>query len=506
MSFLDNLENTLLTDFNESTTENGAKGYRTTGNPLLDMNFKISSYRNMSDEEIVNDFKKCFLKDKTLSLQFLFFIRDREEGLGERRTFKVILKALAEAYPGYIPTLMPLVGEYGRFDDLLPLLDTKERDDVANYLIDTMIKDFKDMEDGKPISLLAKWLPSINSSSKETKRYAKILISYLKKRDSSFSEKRYRKALSKMRQYLDVVEKKMCSQEWDKIKYEAVPSKANLIYRNAFLEHDYERRTAYLDSLKKGEKKINAGKLFPYEIYKSINSNTQNDETLQQLWNNLPPLKNDTESVLVVADGSGSMEWTNLNGTNVTALDVANSLAIYFAERARGEFKNTYITFSMNPQLVHFKDTDNLFEKKKIALLHDECSNTDIEKVFQLILRTAKNHDMRQEDIPTTILILSDMEFDYGCSNANKTLFDSIKQDYDLAGYRMPRLVFWNICGRTNTIPVLKNDLGVALVSGFSTTIFDMVLTNTLDPLEILLEKLNTPRYLRIKEVIEKDR
>lgn len=510
MSFLKNLEDNLLEDWNVSVTENGAVGYKTTGRPMLDMNFKISSYRNMSEMEIVDDFKKCFLQDEVLALQFLFFIRDREEGLGERRTFKVIFKALADAYPGYVAELIPLVGEYGRFDDLLPLLDTREREDVSKYLTETMISDFKKMEENKPISLLAKWLPSINTSNKDQRRYANILIKKLQEKDKSFNASRYRKALSKMRTYLDVVEKKMCANEWDKINYETVPSKANLIYKDAFLRHDEERRTNYLESLKKGEVKINAKKLFPYEIYHKTDSY---DETLQQLWNNLPQLKSDSESVLVVADGSGSMEWTDIGNTNVTALDVANSLAIYFAERAKGEFNNTYITFSSRPQLVHFREGDSLYNKKQTALLHDECSNTNIEKTFDLILDTAVKNKMAQEDMPTTLLILSDMEFDgatcdfgyYSDSNTQKKLFKTIDEKFKAAGYIMPKLVFWNICGRTNTIPLKENEAGVALVSGFSTTIFDMVLNNETDPLKILLNKLNTPRYLKVKEVLEND-
>ena len=318
MSFLEKLEDNLLEDWNVSVTENGAVGYKTTGKPLLDMNFKISSYRNMTETEIVDDFKRCFLQDNVLALQFLFFIRDREEGLGERRTFRVILKALASAYPGYVARLIPIVGEYGRYDDLLPLLDTREREDVVTYLTETMISDFKKMEENKPISLLAKWLPSVNTSNKDQRRYANILISKLQQKDKTFNAARYRKALSKMRTYLDVVEKKMCANEWDKIKYETVPSKANLIYKDAFLRHDEERRLEYLDSLKKGETKINASKLFPYEIYHKV---TNNDDTLEELWKNLPSIKNDTESVLVVADGSGSMDWEKLGNTKVTPLN-----------------------------------------------------------------------------------------------------------------------------------------------------------------------------------------
>ncbi len=371
------------------------------------------------------------------------------------------------------------------------------RTDVLELIKQQMITDFNNMKEGKPVTLLFKWLPSINTTNKEKRELAKQIVQYL-----HISHKRYRVALSKMRAYLEVVEKQMTDGKWGEIKYESVPSKANVLYRKAFLRHDEERRTKYLESLKKGETKINASKLFPYEVYYKANGR---DETIEQLWKNLPEIKNDTGSVLCVADGSGSMSWEHLGGTKATALDVANSLAIYFAERAQGEFKNTYITFSSYPTLVHLGDNNTLAEKKEIAERHCECSDTNIEKTFNLILDTAVNNNMRQEDIPTTILILSDMEFNSAVEgNPTKSLFANISNKFKDTGYKMPRLVFWNIMGRTSTIPVTKNELGVALVSGFTTTIFDMVLNNKLDPLEILLDKLNTPRYLRIKEIVEK--
>lgn len=400
---------------------------------------------------------------------------------------------------------MPIIAEYGRWDDILCLISENSansgvKTDVLEFVKQQMVKDFNDMKENKPVSLLFKWLPSTFSKNKEQRNIANQIRHYL-----HINEKRYRVACSKMRNYIDVVEKKMSKNEWDKIKYETVPSKANLIYKDAFLRHDYDRRTQYLESLQKGETKINAKKLFPYEIYRKAN---YDDITVEELWKNLPELKSDTESVLCVADGSGSMSWANLGNSNATALDVANSLAIYFAERAKGEFKNTYITFSSTPQIVKLGHDNKLYEKKEIAERHSECSNTNIEKTFDLILDTAIHNKMEQSEMPTTILILSDMEFDsatydYSYSKPTTSLFKQIENKYKNAGYKMPRLVFWNICGRTNTIPVTKNELGVALVSGFSTTIFDMVLNNKLDPLEILLDKLNTPRYLKIKEIIE---
>lgn len=408
---------------------------------------------------------------------------------------------------GYVRKVLPVIAEYGRWDDILCLISENSatsgiKTEVLEFIKQQMIKDFNDMKENKPVSLLFKWLPSTFSKNEEQRNIAKQIRNYL-----HINEKRYRVACSKMRKYIDVVERKMSKNEWDKIKYESVPSKANLIYKDAFLRHDHDRRMEYLESLQKGETKINAKKLFPYEIYRKANE--YEDITVEQLWKNLPELKSDTESVLCVADGSGSMSWANLGNTNATALDVANSLAIYFAERAKGEFKDTYITFSSNPQIVKLGHDNKLYEKKQIAEKHCECSNTNIEKTFELILDTAKKNKMEQSEMPTTILILSDMEFDsatyeyYDSSRPTKTLFTKLEEKYNSAGYKMPRLVFWNICGRTNTIPVTKNELGVALVSGFSTTIFDMVLNNKLDPLEILLDKLNTPRYLKIKELIE---
>lgn len=501
MNFSKALEENLLENYNESYTENGAKGYKTTGKAILDMNFKISSYRNMSENDIIEDFKKVFFEDKTLALQFLFYIRDREEGLGERRLFRVIFKDLAKAYPGYARELMKEVAEYGRYDDLFVLVETPLKTEMLNLLVDQMIADFKAMKENKPISLLAKWLPSINASNRETRYNAQLMIWALQKKDKTFNISRYRKALTQMRNYIDVVEKKMCGDRWSEIKYETVPSRANLIYRNAFLRHDEERRTAYLESLKKGETKINASKLFPYEIY--LNSKN-GDETTEQLWKALPELSEPDKSVLVVADGSASMTWEHVGNSKATALDVANSLAIYFAERAKGEFKNTYITFSSRPQIVHLGDNNSLYEKKQIARKHSECSNTNIEKTFDLILSTAIENNMAQSDMPTTLLILSDMEFDSAVDYSfNDSLFVTIDKKFKNAGYKMPKLVFWNICGRTNTIPLRQNDNGIALVSGFSTTIFNMVFSNKLDPLQILLEKLNSPRYLRIKEILE---
>ena len=351
---------------------------------------------------------------------------------------------------------------------------------------------------------MAKWLKSENCSSAESRRLAKIIREGL-----GMTSRNYRKMLSEMRKYIDVVERKMSAKQWDEINYETVPSRANLIYNNAFLRNDEDRRREYLGALEKGDVKINAGTLYPHDIvHKYTNGSWRVKSTntaLEGLWKALPDTVKGEGNTIVVADGSSSMTCNVGGNTNVTALDVANALAIYFAERSSGEFKNKYITFSERPQLVDFSNAKTLREKIQIALKHDEVANTNIQAVFNLILKTAVNNKMSQDEIPKNILIVSDMEFDGATGYRNKpdeTLFATIAKEYAAYGYKLPRLVFWNVNSRTGTIPVKENDLGVALVSGFSVNIVNMVMSNKLDPYECLLDVLNTERYQPIEDAI----
>jgi hypothetical protein len=404
--------------------------------------------------------------------------------------------------------LIKLVPEYGRWDDLWCLLDTQLKEDVIAVVHKQLGEDHMNMKDNKSISLLCKWLPSENASSKETKKYATIIRNGLE-----MTSRGYRKMLSTMRKYIDVVECKMSAKEWNAINYETVPSRANLIYNNAFLRNDEERRRAYLGALEKGEAKINASTLFPHDIVHKYMSGRSwygqslgaYDTTLESLWKALPNTVKDMENTIVVADGSGSMTCNVGGNTSVTALDVANALAIYFAERASGEFKDKYITFSSRPQLVDFSNAKTLHDKIGIALRHNEVADTNIEATFDLILRTAINNNMSQEDMPKNILIISDQEFNSatGYHKPNETLFETIAKKYAAHGYLIPRIVFWNVNSRTSTIPVKENELGVALVSGFSVNIINMVMSNKLDPYECLLDVLNTERYQPIEDAVK---
>ena len=507
-NFLKNLTNTLNEEANISVTENGALGYRSSGKNLLDLNFKVSSYRNATVKEITDDFYKAFWDNRLLTLKWLFFARDIRGGLGERRLFRIIFEDLAHYHePKYILKAIPLIAEYGRYDDLFVILDKSyightRRYAVLNYLKETFFKDLQDMEQGRPVTLLAKWLPSCNASSAKTKKLAEII-----RKSFRLGEKDYRKKLSALRKYIDVTEVKTCANKWGEIDYKKVPSKANLLYGRAFFKHDKARREAFLNRVLQGEEKINSSVLYPHDIvYKYMVENygrtKDYDKNLEALWQGLSEnftLGDKAKSTIVVADGSGSMYTPVSAGSGVTALDVANALAIYFAQGLAGEFKNKYITFSERPQLVDLNKGGNLKEKIEIALTHNECANTNIEAVFDLILTTAVNNKLKQEDFPANILVISDMEFDYAAEGpADERLFTTLAKRYGAAGYKLPRLIFWNVCGRSGTIPLKENANGLVLVSGFSPNIAKMIMDNELDPYKCLVNILEGPRYDKV--------
>lgn len=516
MSFFENLEKNINAENSLGYTENGALGFTTTGKTILDMNFRVPKYRTAPERDIAYDFNQAHYENPTLALLWLFYARDCRGGLGERRLFRTILKDRCQRNAKEMKPLLKLVPEYGRWDDLIYATDCTELWDTTISLIrEQLDKDLSDMSANKPVSLLAKWLPSSNTSSADTKKLAMKIA-----RGLGMQVNQYRKTLSKLRAYIKVVEVQMSANEWSDIDYSAVPSYANLRYKNAFMKHDEARRQEYLDSLVNGETKINASVAFPHDIvhkYSDHSSWSQRisdyDETLEQMWKALPTAT-DLANTIVVADGSGSMT-SNVGGTNVTALDVANALAIYCAERNSGEFHNKYITFSENPKFVDLSPADSLRDKLEIAYRHNECANTNIEAVFDMILDTAVQTHAKQDEIPANILIISDMEFDNCvCTNrpcrsyngdrksVNDTLFEQIRQKYADAGYKLPRLVFWNVCSRTSVIPVKENELGVALVSGFSTSILNMVMSGELDPFKCLINILMVERYKPVMDAI----
>lgn len=515
MDFIRDMENTAKRDikFNGAVTENGALGYATSLDKLVDINFKVASYRNMSEDEIISDFMAAFKEDPVMAFTWLFFARDVRGGLGERRLFRVCLNAVLNHYNISKQDLMSichLILEFGRADDLYTIKSCGMNGQFVfcDFIDKVLRSDLQRMAEGKPVSLLAKWLKSETASSIESRVLAKETMYAL-----GMSPKKYRKTLSKLRKYIDVVECKMTAGEWNKIDYSKVPSKAGLNYSDAFRRHDEDRYDAYLDAVKRGKEKINAGTLYPYEIVsKYIERGTWGFErvcaelnpTLEEMWKALPNTVNGKHagSTIVVADGSGSM-MSRVCG-NTTALDVANSLAIYFAERMEGPFKNKYITFSNRPRFVDLSNCVSLREKLVEALKHDECSTTNIEAVFDLMLKTAVGCGMEQSEMPANVLIVSDMEFNGATDGrVDRSLFDGIRERFEAAGYKLPRLVFWNVNSRTCVVPIQENDAGVALVSGFSQNIAEMVMSGEIDPAQCLVNTLNKDRYDVVKDVAQ---
>lgn len=493
-------------------TENGAVGFRTFGKELLDLNFAVSSMRNWDENEICKAYTKAYYENPLLAVKWLFYLRDiRGNGMGERRAFRICFKWLIENHFDNVMALVELVPEYGRYDDWMCLLDSKAREVVASQIKKQLETDICNMEQGKEVSLLAKWLPSCNTSSSKTKQLAKNICYML-----GLKESEYRKTLSTLRAYLNVVEVKMSAREWSDINYSKLPSRANLLYGNAFLRNDEDRRRNFLSKLSRGEVTINASTLFPSDIvhkYYQVSSKRRwrcelgdFDETLEGLWNSLPNYVEGDNSTLVVRDGSGSMD-TPIGSTSVTALDVSTALAIYFSEHLTGQFYNKFITFSSRPQMIDMSNAACLRDKLEICDAYSDCSNTDLKAVFDLILNIAVENKLNQRELPKNILIVSDMEFDsmmgiysrWGPYNqddpSTKTLLESIAAEYQAHGYILPRLIFWNVCSRTNTIPLQENEAGVALVSGFNPTVYNMVLSDELDPYKCLLDQINSERY-----------
>ena len=509
-NFFDSMRNSQL-----SRTENGALGYATSGKRLVDLNFKTSSLRGASDTEILGAFYDAYAEDPVLALRWLFYARDIRGGMGERNIFRVVLNDLVKNGKVSVgEDLYNLVGEYGRYDDYINLLDLdltyRQESTILHTIYRKFGTDVRKAGAGEPVSLLGKWMPSINTSSAKTKARARKIA-----KACGMPHRVYRKYLKGLREAIGVVEQTISAQDWGEVNYEHVPSQANLKYSDAFLRHDEWRRRAFLNSLSRGEVKVNASAVNPCEIVHKYGDGRgwstrlkAEDALLEGMWKNLP--EKEISNTLVVADGSGSMT-VSVGNSSMRALDVANSLAIYFAEHNKGEFYNKYITFSERPQFVDFGvGARSLHDKLQIALTHNECANTNIEAVFDLILKTAVRNHLSQYEMPERILIVSDMEFDqargYGFWNRetrdDETLFANIASKYTRAGYKLPKLVFWNVNSRTGTLPVQENENGVALISGYSVNVAEMVMSDKLDPFEILkdtLERYSKVDHLAIK-------
>ncbi len=479
----------LKKETNRVRTENDAATLRSSGAVCLDLFATIGAMRALPETEIMNRFQRAYTEDPDLAMKILFYARDIRGGLGERAVFRTLLTWLAAREPASLRQNLPLIAEYGRWDDLLALLDTPARQDAEAVLRDRFQADIIAMRQGEPVSLLGKWLPSVNASNKETVRHAKMLA-----RSFELTDAQYRKALSALRAEIKILENPLRTRDYT-FDYAKQPSRAMFKYRHAFMRNDKERYQAYMARVKGGQEKLHTGALVPYDIVTAAFTASPDDrETLDMTWNALENFTRD-ENALVVADGSGSMYWGSASPKPAA---VAQSLAIYFAERNHGAFHNHFITFSEHPQLVEIKGRD-IVEKVNYCRTFDECANTNLQAVFELVLRTAVENHVPQRELPATLYIISDMEFDMCTRGASLTNFEYAKQLYRVHGYTLPRIVFWNVQSRNQQQPVKMNELGVALVSGCSPRIFSQVMSGETNPYAYMLSVIDTERYAPIR-------
>lgn len=475
----------------ETRTENGAFAYNTTGQALLDLFGTIGALRQRDPQEVINLWVKAFAEDPLAATRMVFYARDIRGGLGERKVPRLLFHYMAKNHPETLRHNIPLISEYGRFDDLYELVGTPLEGLMWGEFKTQLDQDLENMRLGKPISLLGKWLKSANASSAETKALGKATAKAL-----GMSEKTYRKTLAKLRRYGNVVEVPISANEWGNIDYEAVPSKAMTNYRCAFDRHDEYRFAEYLAAVKKGEAKINSAALYPYEIVEKYSQQQdwsargwgrgfdpvfrigKTDTVLEEQWKALPNYIGDENNILVMADTSGSMAGRPMM--------ISTSLAIYFAERNHGDFAKKFMTFSEEPSF-HTLEGSNLMEK--LNELEMIVANTNLEAAMNLIVDTAVTNNVPSADMPKALIIISDMEFDEAAGNRsfwgeplksgyNKDFHEIIREKFEENGYQMPKIIFWNANSRHNVFHAHDELDNVLLVSGASPTTFKVVLDN----------------------------
>ena len=508
-----NFLNELKNSTNFGYTENGAIKRNTTHSDLLDMFAMGAAMRSRSDADIILMWRKAFAENPVYALKCLFYIRDVRGGQGERRFFRICIRDLAIQNTEALLRNIEYIPEFGRYDDLYSLIDTPAEDAAFAFIKKQLALDLQ----CETPSLLAKWLKSENTSSKESRRLAGRTRQYL-----GMSHKQYRKTLSILRARINVLERLMSEGRWDEIEFDKIPSKAGMKYKNAFARHDLERAKnenvqTYADFAKDATKKVNASVLNPVDIADQIfkyngwgylSNPSETDRLMwQKYWDNQKDYYNGRqENGIAIVDVSGSLSGQPMNA--------AVSMGAYIAERGKGPFKDHFITFSSNPALVRFEGVD-IYDKFQRARQADWGGSTNIEATFDMMLNVARQNHVPASDMPQTLYIFSDMEFNacmscgarstdrwgYG-SRINggeagvNTLLEGIAQKWARYGYELPRVIFWNLDARQDNIPALGDRF--SYISGFSMAMIEEVLSGE-DGYSLMMKKLDSDRYSCIK-------
>lgn len=475
-------------------TENGAVKLTTTGTACLDLFGTIGALRKADEARITGLFEEAYQENPLLATKMLFYARDirgdkKTSGLGERRVFRIILKYAALHHPECIKPNLDLIGVYGRYDDLYELIGTPLENDMWEAMKTQFEEDKANLEKGNVISLLAKWIKTADASSEKTRKLG--IKTAIKLGYDVFTFKRIVRA---MRRHIGIVESLMSANKWDEIKYSEVPSRAMMIYRNAFKKHDEERFNLFAQKAVTGEEKINSATLYPYDIVEHIIddwnwrwkvSGTE-EEILQAQWNQLPNYIDKGTNAIVMADTSGSMSGR--------PICIALGLAIYFAQRNTGAYHNLFMTFSHNPQYQRIKGKTL---KQIFANLNYNgwSMNTNLHAAFEKILKTAIDNHISVEEMPKSIIVISDMEIDY-CGDEDWSFYDQMRSEYMQHGYEIPIVVFWDCNSRHDVFHADSKRKGVVLVSGASAGTFkNLIGAIGKSPIDFMMEIVNSKRY-----------
>ena len=474
---------------NDSLTENGMTTNSTSLNMCVDMFFTIGAMRGQDKTRLINTFTKAYAEDALTATKLLFWARDVRGGAGERQIFKDIISYLAGSkHKEVLRKNLSLISEFGRWDDLLALIGTPLETDALNLITNALIE-------GN--GLCAKWMPRPNGGNRQNKRWATALRKHM-----DLTPKAYRKMLVEM---TNVVETLMCSKDFGSIDYGKIPSKAMSDYMKAFGKNDYERFSGYLNAVDNGEAKINAGAVYPYDIVKNMKNGSVSGADTQ--WNALPNyMEGSNERIMPLVDVSGSMGTPAGGNANISCMDVAISLGLYMSERNLGPFKDAFITFHSNPTLEVVKGT--LSERYNQMHSSRWGGSTNIEAAFGLMLDKAKASNVSADEMPTMMIILSDMEFDSATRagwnsshpNWNASAQSMIENKYTEAGYVMPKIVYWNLRSRGDkNKPVQFDKNGTALVSGFSPALLTSLLAGKdMTPYSMMTSVIGSDRYAEI--------
>lgn len=495
---MNSLSNAMRTEANSTYTENGAKAYGTTNSSLLDLFSVIGALRNRPDSEIERLFDKAFKEEPLYALKCVFYARDIRGGLGERDVPRKLLKHLAETNPCVVATNMQYIPHFGRWDDLYVFVGTPVEHAMWQFMRKQFEEDFENLtryEKGEKeallkISLLAKWIKTPDSKSRKTRSlgaYTAIKLGY--------EVYRFKRILRKLRKALRIVERDICAKTYENIAYSGVPSLAMLKYRKQFMEHDSKRFKAYIEAVSACKSHMNTATLYPYDILRAIVLATDEDEInmLETQWRELPNYADSDDSVIVMADVSGSMA-----GLPVL---ISTSLAIYFAQRNKGAFHNLFMTFSGRPSFVDISRYNGLYETYREARNADWDMSTDFVAAMREILNLCVKNKVPPEDVPKAIICITDMEFDAACCAGNQTyISEMLESEYTKLGYKMPKIIFWNANSRNNVWHAKSDMPNTMLVSGSSASTFKTVI-ECIDysPMETMYKTLDNSRYACIK-------